>query len=209
MTVTDIKKQKKDNGKYNVYIDGQYAFSLIAQDIEYFKIKTGNEISQNVYDYIVETVVYIKAQDTALKYLSYKMRTEKEVRAKLEQSDFGCDVIDKVMEFLLKYNYVNDYEYSMAFIRQCLKLNPLGAYGICQKLKSYGVKSSTAEKAIADSEIDEYYYAGKLASKKTSAKQFNSAADFKKLQDFLLRRGFSYDIIKSVIDEYKSNSGQI
>ena len=39
MTVTDIKKQKKDNGKYSVYIDGQYAFSLIAQDIEYFKIK--------------------------------------------------------------------------------------------------------------------------------------------------------------------------
>ncbi len=209
MTVTDIKKQKKDNGKYSVYIDGQYAFSLIAQDIEYFKIKIGNEISQSVYDYIVETVVYIKAQDTALKYLGYKMRTEKEVRKKLEQSDFSNDVIEKVMEFLLKYNYVNDYEYSMAFIRQCLKINPLGSYGICQKLRSYGVKSTTAEKAIADSEIDEYLYAKKLIDKKTSGKIFNSDADLKKLQDFLLRRGFSYDIIKPVIDEYKLNAGQI
>ena len=141
-----------------------------------------------MYDYIVETVVYIKAQDTALKYLGYKMRTEKEVRKKLEQSDFRSDVIEKVMEFLLKYNYVNDYEYSMAFIRQCLKINPLGSYGICQKLRSYGVKSSIAEKAIADSEIDEYFYAKKLIDKKTAGKTFNSDADFKNYRIFCKKR---------------------
>ena len=77
MIVTSIKQQKKDKERYNIFIDGEFAFGLIMEDILYFKIKEGYEISEEKYNYIKDTVLYIKAQDTALKFLVYKMRTEK------------------------------------------------------------------------------------------------------------------------------------
>lgn len=200
MLITNIKEKK--DGMYAVYVDNNYAFSLIGQDIKYFKISINNDISQELYNFIIENTIYIKAQDIALKYIGYKMRTENEVRDKLLKSGYNSDVIEKVMDFLIKYNYVNDYEYCMAFIRQCLKLNPLGKYGIKQKLKFYGVSDDIIESAVYDSDIDEEFYAKELLNKKMSKKEFLES-DLKKLQYFLLRRGFSYDIIKEVLNDYK------
>lgn len=208
MIVTDIKQQKNDRSKYSVYVDGEYAFSLIAEDIAYFKIKVNEEIPEDRFNFIVDTNVYIKAQDTALKYIGYKMRTEKEVRNKLIEKDFSESITERVIEFLLKYKYVDDYEYCMAFIRQSLKLNPLGTYGLRYKLKSLGINDKYIERAIYDSEIDEEKYAKILFDKKIRTKEPKDEKDFKKLQDFLLRKGFSYDIIKLVIDEYKKNNKQ-
>ena len=99
MTVTDIKQQKKDKSRYSVYIDGEYAFSLIMEDILYFGLKIGEDISDSVYDYITETTLYIKAQDSALKYLGYRMRTEKEIEDRLISEDYGEEVCQKVMDF--------------------------------------------------------------------------------------------------------------
>ena len=96
----------------------------------------------------------------------------------------------------------------MAFIRQSLKLNPLGTYGLRYKLKSLGINDKYIERAIYDSEIDEEKYAKILFDKKIRTKEPKDEKDFKKLQDFLLRKGFSYDIIKLVIDEYKKNNKQ-
>ena len=39
MLVTEIKQQRRDENKYNVFVDGEFAFSLLMQDILYFKIK--------------------------------------------------------------------------------------------------------------------------------------------------------------------------
>ena len=108
MIVTSIEKQKKDPDKYNVFVDGEFSFSLYMQDIRFFKIKENEEIPEDKYNYILNEVIYIKAQDKALNFLGYKMRTEKEMRDKLETYDYSEGVIERVMEFLLKYGYVDD-----------------------------------------------------------------------------------------------------
>ena len=76
MTVTRIEQQKKNKSRYSVYIDGEFAFGLIMEDILYFKLKEGEEIPTATYEYIMDTTLYIKAQDAAIRYLGYKMRTE-------------------------------------------------------------------------------------------------------------------------------------
>ena len=106
MLVTEIKQQRRDENKYNVFVDGEFAFSLLMQDILYFKIKENEEIPEEKYNYIINEVVYIKAQDKALNFLSSKMRTEKEMRTKLKSLDYSEEVIERVMEFLFKYSYI-------------------------------------------------------------------------------------------------------
>ena len=83
MLVTAITQQKKDETKYNVFIDGAYAFALPMQDILYFKLKEGREVPEETVKYIQNSLIYIKAQDMALHYIGYKMRTVREIRMKL------------------------------------------------------------------------------------------------------------------------------
>jgi len=198
MIVTAIEQQKKDTEKYNVFVDGEFAFSLYMQDILFFKIKENEEIAEERYNYIINEVVYIKAQDKALNFLGYKMRTEKEMRDKLNTYDFNESVVERVMEFLLKYSYIDDFKYAVSYIKQTQRLKPLGSYGIKMKLREYGIKDEVIENAILESEIDEEEDAYSLLMKKIGGKKELDEKEKKKYHDFLLRRGYSYDIIKEV-----------
>ena len=151
----------------------------------------------------MENIVYIKAQDLALSYISGKMRTEKEVCGKLRLNGFDEDIVKKVLDFLKKYDYVNDYNYCLAFIRQSLKLNPMGYFAIRQKLKIAGVEDYNIEKAWNESNVDQLKYAELITDKKLKGKKIADEKEMRKLQDFLLRKGYSYDIIKDIIKNHK------
>lgn len=195
MLVTEIRPQKRDETRYNIFIDGEYAFALPMQDILYFKLKEGCEASEETVEYIRRNLVYIKAQDTALHYIGYKMRTEEEIRRKLQEKDFAGDVILEVMEFLRKYGYVNDREYCEKYIRERLRLHPKSAYALRQELRQKGVPAKTIEEALEATEIDEAGDALGWLEKKARGWP-PEGKEKKRLQDFLLRKGYSYDIIR-------------
>ena len=52
MIITAITQQKNNKDRYSVFIDDNFAFGLIMQDIVYFKLKQGEEISQEKYNFI-------------------------------------------------------------------------------------------------------------------------------------------------------------
>ncbi len=200
MLVTGVEQQRKNKERYSVFIDGEFAFGLIKEDIEFFKIKEGKEIEKEKLDYIKETVLYLKAQDRALNYLSYKKRTEKEIIKKLEEQEYDEEVIEKVMEFLKKYNYVNDLEYAQSFIRQSQGINPKGRFEIYRKLRELGVGKHIVDEALENEEYDEFEGVEKLLIKKLGERRVVDIKEKKKLHDFLTRRGYSYGIIKEVFN---------
>ena len=69
MLITAITQQKRDPSRYNIFIDGAYAFALPMQDILYFKLKEGQEAAEETIAFIRKNLIYIKAQDTALRFL--------------------------------------------------------------------------------------------------------------------------------------------
>jgi len=203
MVVTKIEQQKRDENKYNVFVEDRFVFSLIMQDILFFKLKENCEISEETYTYIKDTVIYVKAQDKALKYLGYKKRTEKEIIRKLREYEYDEEIIDRVLEFLKKYDYVNDLEYAQSYIRQVNRLNPKGAMGIGHKLRGLGVSDKNIEKALMNEEFEELDEVIKVLEKKIGDKRSVNLRENKKIQEFLLRRGFSYGIIKDGFSELK------
>ena len=83
MIITDIKKQVKDTERYSIYIDNKFVFGLSGVDVLYYRLKIGNEISQEKYDEILDNVIYEKAKNTAVKFLGYRARSKKELRLSL------------------------------------------------------------------------------------------------------------------------------
>lgn len=203
MIVTEIKEQKKTAGKYNIFVDGEYVFALFAQDISYFKIKEGAEISEKTFQYIQDTLMYIKAQDTALYYIGYKMRTEKEVITKLEDKEFSEVIIERVIEFLKKYNYLNDEEYAQKYIKQREKSSPRSIYALKYELKKRGVSEEVLENSdIADTveEVEGAYY---WLNRKTRGVVPEDFKEKNKVIQFLQRKGYRYDIINQAFERLK------
>ena len=196
MIITAITQQKNNKDRYSVFIDDNFAFGLIMQDIVYFKLKQGEEISQEKYNFIQNELIYIQAQDIALHYIAYKMRTEQEVRKKLFGKEYTEYIIERVIHFLIEYHYIDDMKYCKSYIKQRLQYNPKGVYILKMELKQRGIKQSIIDKAIENSDIDELNDAIKLLQKKCLYLDDIDEKNKKRLFAFLQRRGYSYDIIK-------------
>ena len=199
MTVTKIEQQKKDKSRYSVYVDGEFAFGLIMEDILYFRLKEGEEIPREKYEYIMDTTVYIKAQDTAVRYLGYKMRTRREVENKLREAQYPDGLIERVIDFLIKYDYINDELYCKKYIKETLKLRPKGIFLIKQELKARGVKEEIIDEALNEAEIDEEALAQGLLVKKYEDFAAMDKKELAKVYAFLQRKGFSYVVIKAAV----------
>ena len=196
MFVTAITQQKKDETRYNIFIDGTYAFALPMQDILYFKLKEGREVPEETVEYIQNSLIYIKAQDTALHYIGYKMRTVEEIRMKLSEKEFSEEVIEKVIAFLEKYGYAEDREYCRKYIREKLRMKPKSGYALKIELRQRGISARIIDEVMAETEMDEAGDAFHWLERKSRGNW--PPADEKqkkKLYDFLLRKGYSYDII--------------
>ena len=196
MLVTAITQQKKDATKYNIFIDGEYAFALPMQDILYFKLKEGKEVAEETVAFIQKNLIYIKAQDTALHFIGYKMRTVKEIRQKLTEKEFAEETIDEVIAFLEKYGYADDREYCRKYIKEKLRMKPKSGYALKIELKQRGISSRIIDEVMAETEVDEEGDAFRWLEKKSRG-QWPPADEKqkKKYYDFWLRKGYSYDII--------------
>lgn len=199
MLVTAITQQKRDPGRYNIFLDGEYAFSLPMQDILYFKLKEGQEAAEETIDYIQSSLLYIKAQDTALHYIGYKMRTVQEIRRKLTEKEFPEDVTERVLLFLEKYGYADDREYCRKYIKETLRLKPKGSYAIKAELKQRGIAESLIAEALAETELDEAGDALFWLRKKTKGVYPTEQKEKKRVYDFLLRKGYSYSVIAEAL----------
>ncbi len=196
MVVTAIEPQKRDPSRYNIFIDGEYAFALPMQDILYFKLKEGQEAAEETIEFIRKNLIYIKAQDTALHFIGYKMRTVQEIRRKLAEKEFAEETIEEVIAFLEKYGYADDREYCRKYIREKLRMKPKSGYALKIELRQRGISPRIIDEVMGETEMDEAGDAFRWLEKKSRG-QWPPENEKKKKQlyDFLLRKGYSYDII--------------
>lgn len=196
MVVTAIEPQKRDPSRYNIFIDGEYAFALPMQDILYFKLKEGQEAAEETVEFIRKNLIYIKAQDTALHFIGYKMRTVQEIRRKLAEKEFAEETIEEVIAFLEKYGYADDREYCRKYIKEKLRMKPKSGYALKIELRQRGISPRIIDEVMGETELDEAGDAFRWLEKKSRG-QWPPENEKKKKQlyDFLLRKGYSYDII--------------
>ena len=145
-----------------------------------------------------------RAKDCALSYLSKRSRCENEIRAHMRS--YTQDIVEKVITFLTKYDFVNDRQYAKRYIRDRLNLKPRSLALISRELKRKGLLDADISAAIAelDSEIDESSIAFELAKKQIQRYQSLDQATMKRrLFNFLLRRGFSYELIRITLTKLK------
>ena len=167
-----------------------------------FNLKKGQEIDPNNLKSILDNEMYMKAKNKALSILSKASQSEKQIRQKLAK-DYEEDTIDKVIEFLQKYKFVDDEDLASRIVNTNVNLNKYGKNKIKQNLYNKGIDKNIIETAIDDIDTDKEFenalYLGKKRYERLKNEDPRKA--YQKIGNHLAYKGFNYDIIKKVLNK--------
>ena len=186
---------------YDIYIDNSYAFSVTEED--YFKLNLYDkkEITEEELNILKKVTDFSIAKTRALTYLSYKIRTAKEIENKLLKEGFNSDIISKVIKDLVSDGYINDMLYVRKYIYDRNKLNPKSKRMLAYELKNKGIDDDLINEGLSELKIDNILIAKDLVLKKYKELDVSDAKVKRKIFLFLKYRGFTDNEIKNVINE--------
>ncbi len=195
--ITDIKQQQKNQERFSVYVNGQYAFSLDGVDLLKESLSVGQILSESDIERIMMRSESSKCLQTALSLAQSRMYTERDLRKKLSSKGFSEDSVDFSISELKRYNYVNDALFAQMYVSEVKQ--KYGPLKIKQKLFEKGISSEIIAEALQDVENTDSAV-DVLRTKMRN--QPISDEDYQKALRFLAQRGFNYEQAKKTIDTY-------
>lgn len=202
MKITDYKIQKNNEEKMNVYVDGEYKFSMSVDSFLSEGLYKGLEITEEQIEEIKvrdgSKLAYIQIVST----LNYGMKTEKEMIDKLKEKGYEEDAIQKAIMKAKDYNLINDDYYIELYIKTKAIPAKWGEQKIISNLYKKGININDIKLKITEmyDEEDKYDNAYSLAIKKLKTiKEADINKKKQKLNQFLLGKGYSYEIVSKVI----------
>lgn len=200
MTITDIKEQSKDKNRLSVFIDGKFSFGISKVDAILYKLKIGDEITLDKYNKIINENVFIKARDKALKFLSLRARSQKEIVDKLKP-DYADDVIQRVIQLLEKYNYIDDFAFAQSYAKDKFKLKGWSKKRIAFELRYKGVSNDIIERVFGENDFDPTNAIEKLLAKRLKGRTNIDYKEKQKHFNYLVSKGYEFEDIKDAINK--------
>ncbi|MGF2615077.1 recombination regulator RecX [Rossellomorea vietnamensis] len=195
--ITKITRQVKNQERYNIFIDGEYSFSVDEEIIARFQLGKGDEIDEVAMAEIGYEDDIRRAFNLAIHYLSFRMRTEKEVLDYLKKKELEQPVADEVIQKLKKYEYLNDQEFAKAFVNTQINTSDKGPGVVERELAAKGVDKASIEEAIEtftpDIQLEKAIILTDKLYKKY--KKDSSMVAKQKTEQNLARKGYSFSVI--------------
>lgn len=201
--ITKVEVQKRNKNRVNVYINNEFSFACSAELVYTYNLSKDKVVDMDSLVEIVNEDNFIKCKSTSLKTIERAYKTEKQITDKLLQKGYDEKVIDRTRDFLKQYDFINDDKYVDMYIKD--KINTEGRNKIKYTLINRGIREDVLNQKLSNIEDDlEEKLALKLAEKKyalLAKDQKDIRTIQKKLNDFLVRKGYSFDIIQRVSKE--------
>ena len=184
-----------------IYVDGVVFLRLKRSDFDLAPVCEGDELDEEAYIDRVSALQSKRAYDAALDLLSQRDMTNEGVKRALLRKGFMEPVADAVCQRLQENRLIDDQR----FARRYVELNTgaeMGRYALERKLRAKGIDRDTAREALEELDEDSQReaalsLAGRLARRYGGDDPRSAKA---KLSQALARRGFSWDVIASVME---------
>lgn len=204
MQVTAVEPLGK--AKWKVELDGQFAFVLYKGELSRHGISEGEELSEEVCARIKKDVVLKRAKLRAMHLLTDMARTESGLREKLRQGMYAEDVVEQAIAYVKSFGYLDDYKYAEQFINS--RKSSKSEREIRSLLKSKGISREVIDRVFADVWTDEGEEEAirALIRKRHVDPRTATEQELHKLYGYLARKGFHYEDISHVIQNYEQNA---
>lgn len=197
-TITDITGQKRRKDRVNIFLDGDYAFSLSILNAAWLKV--GQELSAEKIATLLREEEYERGKEIALRLITNRPRSTKEVQNRMREKGIEEETQERVVGRLTELELLDDTAFARYWIDQRARFKPRGIPLLRQELRQKGVDQQIIDDLL--NELDNSTAAMQAGEKKARSLMRYSEEDFrKKLSGYLQRRGFNYGEIREVVDE--------
>ena len=137
-----------------------------------------------------------KAKTKLMNHITYKKRTEYEVRNKFSKT-LEENLLNDIIEYVKEAGYLSDTEYIKRAVAEFEALNNLSRKEISYKLYSKGIENSLIEDYFSENSEELYEY--ELKSAKNIFNKKINTIDEEEIKIYLRKKGYREEIIKEVI----------
>ena len=194
--ITALKLQKRKKNRVSVFIDDHYQFGI--QKSIAVGLKVGQELLEEDIKRLKDEDEEQRAYERALRYIARRPHSEKEIANKLSRNRIEIPVQDRVLKRLRDVSLVDDVEFARAWVENRQLFRPKSGRMLKSELRGKGVSEEAIEAALEGFDEEEAI----LAVVKKANKRYGDLSDEasnRRMRQFLARRGFSYELISSMI----------
>lgn len=196
--ITALKTQKRNSQRINVYLDEEFAFGLSRYAAAWLQL--GQELSPEKIKELQDVDAQEVAYQRALNFISYRPRSEAEVRKNLKKHDTPEEVIPEVLDRLRRIGLVDDVQFAQTWVENRSTFRPRGRRALVAELRQKGIGDEAIDEALFDLDEDSLAYQAALKqSRKYKGLDWQNFRQ--KMSAFLARRGFNYGVAKPVIEQ--------
>jgi regulatory protein len=207
--ISSIKQQKKRKDRLNLYVDGEFRLSIAGEVAVRRGLRPGREIDDAELAEMEREDGLARAKEAALRLLAHRQRSERELRQRLATRRFDAPTVDACIEQLRSSGLVDDQAFAEAFSRDRIRSRPSGRPRLEAELRAKGIDAevidSVLDQLFDSADIDEKDLARRAARKFTRRKGEDPHRTRRRFHAFLARRGFSGDVVSSLLDELHSD----
>lgn len=202
MLVTQILPLDKKRSR--VWLDEEFAFVLYRGELRRFNISEGKELAPEIYNEIMKELLPKRAKLRAMNLLKNHAYSVAQLKNKLRESYYPEELVEEAVDYVDSYGYVDDQRLSEEYIR--IHLQDKSRMRIKQDLIRRGISTEIIESAFDNCEEegfrqDESGQIKELLRKRGFDSGNATAAEWARQYGFLVRRGFSPDLIRSALGD--------
>jgi len=195
--ITDIRPQKSRR-RWNIFLDGQFAFPVSAE----VALKTGLKVGQRLEPSQIEALTSAQTAqsclEVALRYLNYRPRSEQELRQRLSQHGFNQETVSQTVQRLQEMGQVNNLAFAQFWVENRQAFRPRSQLRLRRELQAKGIERETVETVVSGLDDEENAY--RIAQKKRINWDGSDTRLWRRrMGAYLSRQGFSYGVIRDTL----------
>jgi regulatory protein len=212
MKITAIEEQVRRADRWNVYVDGAFAFALDGEVVVREGLTAGLELAPEDVERLRAAGEEQDLLAAALHFLGPRPRSRTEVRRRLlrpgpRRAAADEALVERVLERLEASGLLNDHDFAEFWVENRERFSPRSARALGVELRQRGVDRETVAEA-ADPERDEERALAAGRQKLRTLKGLDFATFRDRLGPFLLRRGFSYAVARATVRQLWEEMGR-
>lgn len=187
---------------YCVYLSDGESLKISEDTLVRYHLFKGQELEEETIQKIKESSIFDFFFQQALDYLSYHLRSEKEIRTYLKKKNINLTDINKIVDRLKELELINDLVYGESYVRTNMRLSDKGPKELVQQMKQKGLSSDVIEQALLQYTFENQVKIAKKIAEKLLGKNYGRSQKelLRKIQQTLITKGFMEDVIQSAVD---------
>lgn len=199
--ITGISARRRERARFLIALDGAPAFTLGEETLTRAGLQRGDHLDTATIAQLLADDDVARATEAALHFLSYRARSEQEVRDRLKRGDFSLEAIEPTITRLHEWRYLDDADFARRWVENRSRQRPRGGRLLQQELRNKGIDAETSREVIAEAGLDEVAAATELARKRlATAGDDDPAAVKRRVSAYLARRGYGFETVRAALE---------